>query len=186
MVAKFAIPIRGSYTVGTPFGKPGSLWSSGYHTGQDFPAATGTPVIASAGGMVTFAGKSGKYGNRVEITHANGYVTTYSHLSLIDVRRFQPVTQGQRVGLVGTTGNTTGAHLHFEMKIGGRFVDPMKYMGATVPVPETPSVGDPDSGPPGGGVDVTAGGTWLRVGYFLGGAVMLILGWVSIKKGGLK
>lgn len=187
MAATFAIPIKGSYTLTAEFGKPGSLWESGYHTGQDFAAPTGTPVVASAGGLVTFAGTSGKYGNRVEITHANGYITTYSHLDRISVNRFQPVSQGTQVGTVGTTGNTTGAHLHFEMKIGGKFVDPMKYMGASVP--DKPITGIP-IGPPengGGGLSsITAGSTWLRVGYFLGGGVLLLLGFLAVRKGGLK
>ena len=185
MVATFIIPVVGNYTLTADFGDSGGLWSSGSHTGQDFAAPKGTGVVASAGGMVTFAGSSGRYGNRVEVTHANGTITTYSHLNSIAVRRFQTVGQGDRVGTIGETGNTTGPHLHFEMKIGGRFVDPMKHLGdAGRPIDGIPKP------PPGGGsalpgVDVTAGGTWLRVAYFMGGLVVLGLGFVALKKGGL-
>lgn len=185
MPAVFIDPVGGAYTLTAGFGQSGGLWSSGQHTGQDFAAPRGTPVVAAAGGMVTFAGVSGKYGNRVEITHANGMVTTYSHLDRIDVRRFQPVGQAHQIGTIGTTGNTTGAHLHFEVKVGGRYVDPLKYIGSGVPsIPEDGGQGGLNPLTPSSDLDL--GGFAKRGAYFLGGMVLLLLGFMAIRKGGLK
>jgi murein DD-endopeptidase MepM/ murein hydrolase activator NlpD len=180
------VPIVGNYELTAKFNQSGGLWTSGKHTGQDFAAPAGRTVVAAASGMVTFAGSSGKYGNRVEITHANGMVTTYSHLATIAVSRFEVVESGEKVGSVGETGNTTGPHLHFEVKLGGIFVDPMKYIGVTggpAPVPN-----DPDASPVPvlSGIDVTAGSTWLRVAYFLAGLIVLGLALLAVRKGGLK
>uniref|UniRef100_UPI0013D5985F M23 family metallopeptidase n=1 Tax=Klebsiella oxytoca TaxID=571 RepID=UPI0013D5985F len=82
------------------------------HAGQDFAAAAGTPVFATAGGVVLSAGWGGGYGNLVQVDHGNGLVTRYAHLSEILVSQGQPVAVGARVGLVGSTGRSTGAHLH--------------------------------------------------------------------------
>lgn len=185
MPVTMIVPVKGSYTLTAKFGQSGSRWEN-KHTGQDFAAPTGTPVVAAAGGMVTSVSSGGPYGNRIEITHANGMVTTYSHLSKIEVSRFQPVGQGDVIGKVGETGNTTGAHLHFEVKVGGQYVDPMKYIGtATVPDEGFEGVQNPDGSSADSSL-LTAGGTWLRVAYFLGGTGILVLAFIAIRKGGLK
>jgi murein DD-endopeptidase MepM/ murein hydrolase activator NlpD len=98
------------------------------HTGVDWGARTGTPILASGNGRVTKAAWDGGYGRRVEIQHANGYVTTYSHMSRF-AAGIEPgvnVTQGQVIGHVGSTGLSTGPHLHYEVVVNGRFVDPLK------------------------------------------------------------
>ncbi|WP_208976306.1 M23 family metallopeptidase [Polycladidibacter stylochi] len=98
------------------------------HTGVDWAAPRGTPILAAGKGEVIKAGWGGGYGRRVLIRHANGYVTTYNHMSKIadDLKRGDQVYQGQVIGYVGTTGLSTGNHLHYEVKVNGRFVNPLK------------------------------------------------------------
>jgi murein DD-endopeptidase MepM/ murein hydrolase activator NlpD len=96
------------------------------HLGVDYAAPSGTPVVASADGVVTLAGWWGGLGRAVRLRHANGYETLYGHLSRIQVRRGQRVRQGQRIGAVGQTGLATGPHLDYRMRRDGRFVDPLR------------------------------------------------------------
>ena len=90
-----------------------------FHTGIDFPAATGTPVTAAGAGCVTFAGFDDGYGLLVVLAHSGGVTTWYAHLSRIDVRPRACVPAGARVGAVGATGHATGPHLHFEVRVRG-------------------------------------------------------------------
>lgn len=96
------------------------------HNGVDYGAPTGTPVWSVAKGRVTHAGWAGASGKLVVIAHSNGYVTVYAHLSRIHVGKGQWVGQRQVIGRVGTTGRSTGPHLHFGMKKNGRYVDPLR------------------------------------------------------------
>lgn len=96
------------------------------HTGIDYAAPTGTPVWAVGSGTVQFAGWKGGYGKTIEIRHAGGVVTRYGHLSRIGVSRGQAVRQHQTIGAVGSTGFSTGPHLHFEYLVGGQFIPPRK------------------------------------------------------------
>jgi murein DD-endopeptidase MepM/ murein hydrolase activator NlpD len=97
-----------------------------FHSGIDLLAGAGTPVRAAGAGTVTFAGwNPGGYGNVVVIDHANGVSTWYAHLSRIDVTDGAAVTTGTQVGLVGATGNATGPHLHFEVRLRGAVTDPL-------------------------------------------------------------
>ncbi|MBN0042912.1 transglycosylase family protein [Streptomyces actuosus] len=119
--------------VGTPYHAAGSSWSKGYHTGVDFPVPTGTSVKAVAPGTVVDAGWGGSFGYQVVIRHADGRYTQYAHLSAISVREGQAVGGGQRIGRSGSTGNSTGPHLHFEVRTGPGFgsdVDPLAYLRA--------------------------------------------------------
>jgi murein DD-endopeptidase MepM/ murein hydrolase activator NlpD len=100
------------------------LGFSRLHRGVDFAAPTGTPVLASAAGRVLRAGWGGGYGNTIDIDHGRGIVTRYAHLARMDVRPGQQVTQGQRIGAVGSTGLSTGPHLHYEVIRDGVPVDP--------------------------------------------------------------
>lgn len=95
------------------------------HSGIDFGARWGTPIVAAADGQVVGAGWAGGYGRQVQVRHENGIVTTYSHMSAIAAEAGQPVRQGQVIGHVGSTGISTGPHLHFEVRIGGRVVNPL-------------------------------------------------------------
>ncbi|MFF3445904.1 transglycosylase family protein [Streptomyces sp. NPDC002667] len=118
---------------GTPYHAAGSHWSKGYHTGVDFPVPTGTSVAAVAAGHVVSAGWGGSFGYQVVIRHADGRYTQYGHLSAIAVKDGQSVVAGQRIGRSGSTGNSTGPHLHFEVRTGPGFgsdVDPVAYLRA--------------------------------------------------------
>ncbi|MER7831978.1 transglycosylase family protein [Streptomyces sp. NPDC095602] len=116
---------------GTRYGKPGSSWSSGYHTGVDFPVPTGTSVKAVASGRVVSAGWAGAYGYQIVLRHDDGKYSQYAHLSALTVRAGQTVTSGQRIARSGSTGNSTGPHLHFEVRTGpgyGSDIDPLAYL----------------------------------------------------------
>lgn len=99
------------------------------HLGVDYGAPTGTPVLASASGAVIFRGREGGYGLLVKIRHPNGYVTSYAHLSRIDVQRGQKVSQGEQIGRVGATGLATGPHLDYRVQDkSGRFINPQNVL----------------------------------------------------------
>ncbi|MEV7404852.1 transglycosylase family protein [Streptomyces sp. NPDC091267] len=117
---------------GTQYRQPGS-WSSGYHTGVDFPVPTGTSVKAMAPGTVVSAGWGGAYGYQIVIRHSDGKYSQYAHLSSLHVRAGQHVSGGQRIARSGATGNVTGPHLHFEVRTGpdyGSDIDPLAYLRA--------------------------------------------------------
>ncbi len=98
------------------------------HSGLDFKGATGTPIYAAAKGRVTFVGRKGGYGNTVEITHGNGLMTRYAHMSKFNAKVGQQVLPGQTIGAIGSTGRSTGPHLHFEVRINNRAVNPRTFL----------------------------------------------------------
>lgn len=100
------------------------------HAGLDFKGPVGTPILAAAHGRVTFAGFHGGYGKTVEITHANGLLTRYAHLSGVHVTRGQMVHRGLQIGRMGSTGRSTGSHLHFEVRLNGQAINPKKFLEA--------------------------------------------------------
>jgi len=119
-----AWPLRAP--VGSPFGPRGIA----FHPGIDLPGATGTPVGAAAPGRVTFAAHDpGGYGNLVEVDHGGGVVSMYAHLSGFSVRVGQTIATGTRVGRIGSSGESTGPHLHFEVRVRGAAVDPVPALG---------------------------------------------------------
>lgn len=103
------------------------------HSGIDIPGALGTPIQASAGGVVRFVGTAGGYGRMVEIAHGSGLVTRYAHLSQILVSPGAAVARGETIALMGSTGRSTGSHLHFEVRSNGHAADPLGYFGAAPP-----------------------------------------------------
>ncbi|MCB5180011.1 M23 family metallopeptidase [Streptomyces antimicrobicus] len=123
------------YTLSATFGKGGSLWSH-KHSGQDFAVPVGTPVKAVHGGVVVKAGGNGAgdgpaYGNAIVIKHADKTYSQYAHLSKIQVKVGQKVTTAQQIGLSGNTGNSTGPHLHFEIRTTpnyGSAVNPVAFL----------------------------------------------------------
>ncbi|MEU5772737.1 peptidoglycan DD-metalloendopeptidase family protein [Streptomyces venezuelae] len=119
-------PVNAKY--GTKFGVRGSMWSSGRHTGLDFPAATGTPIRAVSDGTVSQVASGGPYGKHVAINHGGGLSSFYAHMSAILTKLHKHVNRGTTIGKVGATGNTTGPHLHLEARRGGRPVDPMPFL----------------------------------------------------------
>jgi murein DD-endopeptidase MepM/ murein hydrolase activator NlpD len=102
-----------------------------FHKGIDFKASVGDPVLAVADGVVSFSGVRSGYGNVVEIDHGNGYVTRYAHNSRLLGRVGDLVRAGQQIAKAGSTGRSTGAHVHFEVWERGRVVNPRKFLGAT-------------------------------------------------------
>lgn len=101
-----------------------------FHKGLDMAAKTGTPVVAAGDGVVEFAGVNGGYGNLIRLDHGGGLTTRYGHLSKILVKKGQQVTAGERIGLVGSTGMSTGAHLHFEVRQNGQPMNPAEALPA--------------------------------------------------------
>ncbi len=99
-----------------------------FHAGQDFGAPLGAPIVAATDGTVAFAGWESGYGNYTCIDRGHGFATCYGHQSLIQVQVGQHVTAGEQIGLVGSTGNSTGPHLHFEVRLNGVPVDPLPYL----------------------------------------------------------
>lgn len=135
--------IGSSTCPGGPVGSGAFIWPTGNHylsgndywsghLGIDIAAGLGAPVWAADAGVVTIAqgGWNGGYGNVVMIDHGNGYVTVYGHLSQINVVACESVASGQLIGLAGSTGNSTGPHLHFEVRLNGGFVDPWYVLPA--------------------------------------------------------
>jgi murein DD-endopeptidase MepM/ murein hydrolase activator NlpD len=130
------------YKLSASFAQAGGMWQS-THSGQDFAVASGTKVVAAHGGTVVKAGGNGAgdgpaYGNAVVIKHGNGTYSQYAHLSRIDVKAGQIVKTGQRIALSGNTGNSSGPHLHFEIRTKasyGSAIDPVAFLrskGVTV------------------------------------------------------
>lgn len=124
-------PVAGGYT-GSPFG-----WRidplngrSALHTGLDFPSEPGTAILAAAGGVVVTQEVHPAYGNMVEVDHGNELITRYAHSSRVLVKKGDIVKRGQKIAEVGTTGRSTGPHLHFEVLVQGVFQDPQKFLTA--------------------------------------------------------
>ena len=98
-----------------------------FHAGMDFTAPTGTPIYATANGTIMSAGWKQGYGNCVEINHGYGYVTLYGHMSVIKTNAGRSVKRGDVIGLVGSTGKSTGPHLHYEVHLRGEIMNPANY-----------------------------------------------------------
>ena len=122
------LPVAGPVT--SPFGARTSPTTGAqeFHEGIDIGAARGTPIRAAASGTVTFAGQMSGYGNVVILQHAGGLQTRYAHQSAMSVAAGQTVAAGDVIGAVGSTGETTGPHLHFEVRLNGVAVDPAPYL----------------------------------------------------------
>lgn len=131
-----AVPVRkpliGEIVMTSPFGirMHPLLRRLAIHTGLDLRGDLGEPVRATATGKVTIAGRQGGYGNMVEISHGGGLVTRFGHLSEISVKLGQVVLIGEMVGRIGSTGRSTGPHLHYETRANGEAVDPQKFLSA--------------------------------------------------------
>jgi murein DD-endopeptidase MepM/ murein hydrolase activator NlpD len=127
-------PVVGSLRSGVgvrsnPFGGA----SLEFHKGQDIAAPTGTPVNVTADGVVVVAGWVRGYGNGIYVDHGNGITTRYGHLSRIDVVVGQTLKRGDHLGLVGSTGRSTGPHLHYEVRINGEPISPLPYLPSITP-----------------------------------------------------
>ncbi|NEB00749.1 M23 family metallopeptidase [Streptomyces sp. SID13726] len=134
--ASWVDPVK-TYTLSASYAQSGGMWQS-THSGQDFAVPSGTKVVAAHGGTVVKAGSNGAgdgaaYGNAIVIKHGNGTYSQYAHLSRINVKVGQVVKTGQRIALSGSTGNSSGPHLHFEIRTTANYgsaVDPVKFLRA--------------------------------------------------------
>lgn len=131
--------------LGSPFG-----WridpvngQSALHTGLDFPASSGTPILAAAGGVVVAQEVHPSYGNMVEIAHGNDLVTRYAHASKVLIKKGDLIKRGQKIAEVGSTGRSTGPHLHFEVLVQGVLQDPQKFLMAGQNLPITTAQAKP-------------------------------------------
>lgn len=134
-IKKMMVPTQHPVAIaalGSPFG-----WridpitgQSALHTGLDFSATTGTPIQSAAGGVVVTQEYHSQYGNMVEVDHGNDLISRYAHASKVYVKKGDLVRRGQKIAEVGTSGRSTGAHLHFEVLVGGGPQDPQKFLNA--------------------------------------------------------
>ena len=126
------IPVSGAYRETSGFGYRSDPFTrrTAFHEGTDFAAYTGAPIIATAPGKVSFAGVKGGYGRVVEIDHGSGFRTLYAHMNSINVKLGQELAIGHKVGTMGSTGRSTGPHLHYEIYFRGKSYDPIKFLRA--------------------------------------------------------
>lgn len=124
--APFSIPVKSNFRYTSGFGP---RWGR-MHNGTDFAGPIGTPIYATADGVVSQAGWSSGYGRLIKISHDFGIETRYAHLNAIDVRVGQRVSRGERIGAMGNSGRSTGPHLHYEVRVNGNPVNPMTYIRA--------------------------------------------------------
>ena len=130
-------PVSGLVGSGFGFRSDPFTGRAALHTGLDFPADVGTPILAAAGGLVLSSEFHPQYGNMVEVDHGRGLVTRYAHTSKIMVHAGDLVKRGQTIALVGTSGRSTGPHLHFEVMVDGVLQDPAKFLNAPEPALNT-------------------------------------------------
>ncbi|MDO5017913.1 MAG: peptidoglycan DD-metalloendopeptidase family protein [Lagierella massiliensis] len=121
-------PVPGHRRISSGYGYRSISIHTGFHSGIDIPAGLGTPVVAAESGTVIFARYSGSYGNLMKVKHPSGIVTYYAHLSGFVAPVGSTVSKGQTIALMGSTGNSTGSHLHFEVRVNGAHTNPLNYV----------------------------------------------------------
>jgi murein DD-endopeptidase MepM/ murein hydrolase activator NlpD len=131
----YAMPVKSGYRFTSGFGRRGGRM----HNGIDLAAPSGTPIYAAADGVVKSAARESGYGNVVRIRHEFGFETVYAHQSKIRVRPGQTVSRGEQIGDMGSTGRSTGVHLHYEVRLNGQPMNPMTYLEAAKDVFEAPT-----------------------------------------------
>ena len=128
VIAGLIWPLKNWTAITSPFAEIDPIRNNSPHKGIDIGAVTGTPVLAAASGKIVSAGSAGHYGNMVMIDHGDGYYTLYAHNSAILCKVGDSVNQGDAISLVGSTGNSTGPHLHFEVREGNKPLDPLLFV----------------------------------------------------------
>lgn len=129
LLSSLSWPVPGHFSISSPFGTRADPFSGAraFHSGIDIPAPAGTPVVSAQRGTVVFSGWLGGYGNAILIDHGGGLLSLYGHLNVRLVEQGASVESGQTIGLVGSTGRSTGPHLHFEIRLNGNFTDPIAH-----------------------------------------------------------
>lgn len=173
------------------YGNKSSRYVRGYHTGLDIGCRAGSPIYAAHDGTVIVSGYQGAYGNTVEIRANDRLVTSYHHMSQIRARKGQNVTAGTVIGYIGSTGMSTGPHLHFEVRVDGKDVDPGPYLSGASTIDQI-STGGEQAGFgdvfefPGKMLKVfetlSDPITWMRIGMVVGGVVLLLMTFVGMAK----
>ena len=125
-IYNFIWPVRGRIT--SPYGIRVISGRNDFHAGIDISTPAGTNIVAAESGRVSYAGYMRGYGNVIILSHDGGYSTVYGHNSVNLVKKDQYVTRGNMIGKVGRTGNATGSHLHFEVRLNGKPVNPLPYL----------------------------------------------------------
>jgi murein DD-endopeptidase MepM/ murein hydrolase activator NlpD len=130
--APFATPVKSAFRFTSQFGLRRDPKTGGrrMHRGVDFAASSGTPIYATADGVVTHSGWHSGYGRLIKIQHEFGIETRYAHLSRLKAKVGQRVSRGDRIGAMGSSGRATGVHLHYEVRVGDKAVNPMIYIKA--------------------------------------------------------
>jgi len=174
------------------FGNPSARYVSGRHTGIDIGCTSGSPIYAAHDGIVEFAGWNGAYGNEVRIRYNDALLTSYHHMSRTAAYAGDRVSAGKVIGYIGSTGNSTGPHLHFEVRENGKAVDPVPYLsgGAVVPIgavnANSPLVPDAVEAPWKaftGVMDWLAESkNWYRIGLVFAGFVLVLIAVVGMAK----
>lgn len=173
------------------YGNRNARYAKGYHTGIDIGCKPGSPIYAAHDGTVTVASWQGSYGNTVEVKANDSLTTSYHHMSRIAASKGQNVSAGTVIGYIGSTGMSTGPHLHFEVRVKGTDVDPNPYLSGAATIDQIST-----SGQQAGFSDVfefpvkmlkmfsslSDGNTWLRLGMVLLGAILLFMTFAGMAK----
>jgi hypothetical protein len=175
-------------TISQGYGVKNARYAKGYHTGLDIACPNGSPIRAATDGRITYAGWAGAYGNQVKQA-VGGAEIWYNHMQKLAVTAGQNVSAGTIVGWEGTTGNSTGPHLHFEVRVNGKDVNPMPYLTGSAVVPAS-TTGDQVISNPFSAITglkdffdmLNDPITWMRVGMVIGGTVLIIMAAVGIAK----
>lgn len=176
-------------TISQGYGVKNARYAKGYHTGLDIACPNGSPIRSATDGTVTSAGWAGAYGNQVKVSPGGNVEIWYNHMSKMAVSKGDKVSAGSVLGWEGTTGNSTGPHLHFEVRVNGQDVDPMPYLSGSKVIPASTDVTPAISNP----FDsiknlkeffdlLTDPTTWLRVAMVIGGGILLIMSVVGLAK----
>lgn len=178
-------------TITQQYGNKSARYARGYHTGIDIGCRAGSPIYAAHDGTVILAGWAGAYGNTVEIRANDSLVTSYHHMSKVAVSKGANVSAGKIIGYIGSTGMSTGPHLHFEVRINGKDVNPNPYLSGASTIDQI-STGGTQAGItdvfefPGKMLDVfewlSDTKNWYRIGMVIGGAILLLMTFVGVAK----
>lgn len=176
-------------TITQGYGNKNAAYVKGYHTGLDIGCISGSPIRAAHDGKISSAGWAGAYGNQVKIAATGGLETWYNHLSKISATVGASVSQGTVIGYEGSTGNSTGPHLHFEVRVNGKDVDPMKYLTGSGVIP----AGDATQTGVGSALSLpgslikafewmTEPINWLRIVMVFSGGILLLIALIGLAK----